>query len=51
MSAEKSKRIEKVQMICPGCLTIFIVVIRDTEKITPKCHYCDLTLEEIKYSR
>jgi hypothetical protein len=51
MSAEERKKTEKVQMICPGCLTVFTVVIRDSEKVTPKCHYCDLPLEEIKYSR
>jgi len=32
MSAEERKKTEKVQMICPGCLTVFIVLIRDSER-------------------
>jgi hypothetical protein len=51
MSAEERKQTEKVQMICPGCLMVFTVVIRDSEEKTPKCDYCDLPREEVKYSR
>ena len=34
-----------------ACLTVFTVNIRDLESKTPKCDYCDLPLENVKYSR
>jgi hypothetical protein len=51
MSAEEKKKTGKVQMICPGCLTVFSVVVRDVEMRTALCHYCKLPLEKVKYSR
>jgi hypothetical protein len=51
MSAEKKMTTKKMQMICPGCLMVFTVSNRESEKMAPKCHYCNLPLEEVKYSR
>jgi len=46
-----SRNKKTVPFVCPGCLAVYYVYIRESDGKVPKCDHCGIPLERIEERR